>query len=153
MKEKVRGTFGFIAENDRRWTEVTGEKTRNNPYLVIHAFANGRLLLLDGCCQPEVYVIADAEDFTPSREAYFSFGSYVEPEWDGDTARCTNFWCDGYIFSNGTECYAGSGFTDERVKAYAAEHGLTFCFRDNNRPENVHTDEEALRIYGFAAAV
>jgi hypothetical protein len=40
------------------------------------------------------YALVDRDEFTPSKSAYWSEGSYVEPEWDNDSARCLNYWVD-----------------------------------------------------------
>lgn len=84
---RVRGTFGYIVNFD-------GPETARQA-LVKHVFADGRLLV-HYAGHKHFAAICDAQDFVPSRDAYFTEGSYLEPEWEGDTARCTNWWDADY---------------------------------------------------------
>ena len=71
--------------------------------LVNHVFADGRLLTLLLINSNTPGEVISPEDFAPSREAYVSFGSYVEPRWDGDSCRCMNTWAEGNINTSDTK--------------------------------------------------
>ena len=105
----VRGTCGFYANAD----------DRDSRGIVEHVFADGRLLIHDDA-NSDSHVIIPRSQFKPSRNAYFTFASGIEPRWDGDTCRCTNWW-------------ATPEFGDPRP----------------NQAANIHTDDEVLRIHGF----
>jgi hypothetical protein len=79
---RMRGMFGFIKFSDE------GEKRET---VVEHVFADGRLLV-HYLGNKRFRAVLVREEFEPSRDAYWSEGSWVEPEWDGDSARCLNYW-------------------------------------------------------------
>lgn len=82
MSELKRGIVGYLQEKDGRYSVI-----------IDHVFADGRVLFKDAGMKRS-YVVTDPKDFTPSRDAYCSIGSYVEPEWDGDLCRCLNYWAE-----------------------------------------------------------
>jgi len=80
--ENAVGTFGF--------TNNKSEYCPRKKVYVEHVFPHG-LLMVHGTMK-RGHAIVRETDFTPSREAYFSLGSYVEPEWLGESCICTNIW-------------------------------------------------------------
>ncbi len=110
----ARGTFGFVRH------EMYGKQCLTRA-LVNHVFADGRLLTLLLINSNTPGEVISPEDFAPSREAYVSFGSYVEPRWDGDSCRCMNTWAEGNINTHPTP----------------------------NQPENIKTDAEVWESFGF----
>jgi hypothetical protein len=105
----VRGTCGFFANPGNN------EVSRG---MVTHVLADGRLIVKTDA-NSDSHIIIPRELFKPSRDAYFSFGSYAEPEWEEDSCRCTNVW--------------------------ATEFGNP----NVNQATNIRTDGDALRIHGF----
>jgi hypothetical protein len=82
MSGLKRGTVGYLQDGDGRYSVI-----------IDHVFADGRVLFKD-MGMKRSYVVTDPKDFTPSQDAYCSIGSYVEPKWDGDSCRCTNYWAE-----------------------------------------------------------
>jgi len=81
---KMEGTVGFIKFNDERNKRCA---------IVEHVLADGKLLVhYSG--NKRFRAVVDNEEFEPSRDAYFCEGSWVDPEWDGDSARCLNYWVE-----------------------------------------------------------
>ena len=80
MSDKIAsGTYGFIT--------FFYNKPTPREAVVEHVFADGKLLVhYFGNAQFRAIVTPD--NFTPSRDAYFCEGSWAEPQWDGDSARC-----------------------------------------------------------------
>jgi len=85
MSELKRCTVGYLQDGDRR-----------DSVIIDHVFADGRVLFKDMCLKRS-YVVTDPTGFTPSRDAYGCIGSFVEPEWDGDSCRCTNYWAEDNV--------------------------------------------------------
>ena len=69
----MRGTFGFVRH------EMYGKQCLTRA-VVDHVFGDGRLLALLMINSNTPGEVISPEDFAPSREAYVSFGSYVEPQ-------------------------------------------------------------------------
>src|SRR5580700_6362204 len=84
QRERIVGTFGWVTFNDN-------ERTRA---VIEHVFANG-LLLIQYYGNKRFRAIVDGAAFQPDRDCYFCEGSYIDPEWEGDSARCTNYWIEG----------------------------------------------------------
>lgn len=80
MSELKIGTVGYLHEGDQHHSVIVG-----------YVFADGRVLF-KYMALDQAAVVKTGEGFTPSRDAYVSIGSYVEPVWDGDSCRCTNYW-------------------------------------------------------------
>jgi hypothetical protein len=78
----ARGTFGFIRFSD---------KDPKHPAIVEHIFLDGRLGVHYSGSKRFIAVIS-ADIFSPSRDAYWCEGSWVEPRWEGNSARCVNHW-------------------------------------------------------------
>ena len=110
----MRGTFGFVRH------EMYGKQCLTRA-VVDHVFGDGRLLALLMINSNTPGEVISPEDFAPSRQAYVSFGSYVEPKWDRDSCRCTNVWAEGNINTHPTP----------------------------NQPENIKTDAEVWESFGF----
>jgi len=118
----MRGTFGFVPSMDE---EFQGQLLKQCA-VVLHVFRTGKftgkLLVELGDMFRAYHTVIDRDNFVPSRDAYFSKGSWVEPEWEGDSCRCTNYWA--------TDC------------------SLVGDKPNPNSATNVYTDKEALQIYG-----
>jgi hypothetical protein len=85
MNKLERGVVGYLQDGGGRY-----------PIIIDHVFADGRVLFTD-MSMKHSYGVTDATSFTPSRDAYTCLGSFVEPEWDGDSCRCLNYWADDNI--------------------------------------------------------
>src|SRR5206468_2444686 len=87
----MRGTFGFVElEDDKLERE---QHTRGA--VILHIFTTGKFagqLLIHYSGNSYFHAVIDRDSFKPSRDAYFCEGSYVKPEWEGDSCRCTNYW-------------------------------------------------------------
>jgi hypothetical protein len=98
----VRGTCGLFAS-------PSNDEVRRG--MVTHVLADGRLIVKTDE-NSDSYATISRSMFKPARDAYFSFGSYVEPEWDADSCRCVNLWAtDGNPSAN----QAANIHTDEEV--------------------------------------
>jgi hypothetical protein len=87
-RERLVSTFGWVKfddENERRWAVIE------------HVFGNGLngLLMIHYSGNKNFRAIVDGAAFQPDRDCYFCEGSYIDPEWEGDSARCTNYWIEG----------------------------------------------------------
>jgi hypothetical protein len=131
-EEAMRGTFGFV---QFEWDKFEGEQ-RTRGAVVIHALTTGKVagrLLVHYWGNNHFYAVISRDIFKPSRDAYFCEGSYVEPEWEGDSCRCTNYWSKhNYMTKDGEIVF---------------ENGKPVPI-DANCATNILTDEEALKIYG-----
>lgn len=86
----VVGTVGFIKFHDEDSKRCA---------IVEHVFANGKLLVhYSG--NKRFRAIVENDEFEPSRDAYFCEGSWVDPEWDGDSARCLNYWVGDCVMTD-----------------------------------------------------
>jgi len=113
-----RGTIGYIKFNDERRSSAIVLHTFHRQKMAGKVFEKGALLV-HYAGHKRAYAIVNASSFEPSRSAYWSEGSWVEPKWDGDTCRCTNYWAKSKLDSH-----------------------------DPNSAENVMTDEQALQLCG-----
>lgn len=87
----MRGTFGFIKFSD---------ESQKRTAVIEHVFADGRLLVRYSGNRRFRAILEPDELFETSRDAYWTEGSGVEPEWDGDSARCVNYWEDNEVGVN-----------------------------------------------------
>jgi hypothetical protein len=110
--ERIVGTFGWVTFDDNERTRAVIEHVFKNGLLLVHHYGNKRFR-----------AIVDRAGFHPDRDCYFSEGSYIDPEWEGDTARCLNYWADG------------------------PGYGTVGCNDGNNH----YTDEQACQILGMPA--
>jgi hypothetical protein len=125
---EMRGTFGFV--------QLEEDKLRTRCAVVVHVFTAGKLagkLLIHYSGNSKFHAVIDRGIFKPSRDAYWSEGSWVEPKWEGDSARCTNAWSTKH---------------QQVIETEDDPKGWTYDLRNPNRPANLYTDEEALEIYG-----
>lgn len=123
----MRGIFGFVQFED---------ESRPRRAVVIHTFSTGKfagMLLVHYWGHKHNRAIASRDDFEPSRDGYFCEGSYVEPMWEGDSCRCTNYWSEHTYMTKDSEI--------------VLEGGRPVPI-DGNCATNIATDEEVLRIYG-----
>lgn len=116
----TRGTFGFVRFSD---------EDPRHPAIVEHVFSDGRLgVHYSG--NTGFYAVITPDIFSPSKDAYFCEGSYVEPMWEGNSCRCTNYWSKhSYMTRDGEIVFEGG----KPVPI------------DANRATNIMTDEEALK--------
>ncbi|HEY1659969.1 MAG TPA: hypothetical protein VGG14_16570 [Candidatus Sulfotelmatobacter sp.] len=82
MSELKRCTVGYLQEGNGRYSVI-----------IDHVFADGRVLFKDMDVKRS-YGVTTTDVFIPSRDAYVSLGSFVEPIWDGDSCRCLNYWAE-----------------------------------------------------------
>jgi hypothetical protein len=121
QEDAIRGTFGFIQFKD---------ESSPRGGVVIHTFSTGKFaeqLLIHYWGNKHFYTVISRDVFKPSRDAYFCEGSYVEPMWEGDSCRCTNYFAKEYYSIEG----------DKLVKQ-----------SNGDCATNILTDEEALKVYG-----
>jgi|GEM_PF-5831795 len=80
----TRGTLGFVR---------FGDEDPTHPAIVEHVFLDGRLgIHYSG--NKRFHAVINADIFSPSRDSYWCEGSWVEPQWDGDSTRCVNYWAE-----------------------------------------------------------
>jgi hypothetical protein len=80
----TRGMFGFVRFNDN---------DTKHPAIVEHVFSDGRLgVHYSG--NKQFHAVISPNIFSPSRDAYWCEGSWVEPEWEDGTAKCLNYWME-----------------------------------------------------------
>lgn len=94
MDSITRGTFGLVDFPDDIFDDGK-EQINLSPRaaVVVHVFEDGRLLVhYSG--NSRFYAVIPPTMLQVTREGYFCEGSVVDPEWDGDSARCTNYWVE-----------------------------------------------------------
>lgn len=103
MSQLKRCTVGYLQDGNER-----------DNVIVDHVFADGRVRF-KYMQYDQASIVTDPADFTPSREAYISIGSYVEPKWDGDSCRLLNAWAEGNYSRHPTPNQAENIRTDAEM--------------------------------------